>query len=86
MRTPLYTVEHFFYCVCVCVISSTPKCLVCLGQLLDILDKHIVLDQVLPILHQIPSREPGVLMAILGMFTFPSCGVELKSFDVGVEW
>lgn len=42
------------------------KCLVCLGQLLDILDKHIVLDQILPILQQIPSREPGVLMALLG--------------------
>ena len=42
------------------------KCLVCIAQLLDILDKHIILDQIMPTLHQITSREPGVLMAILG--------------------
>ena len=42
------------------------KCLVSLAQMLDILDKHIVLDHILPVLHQIPSREPGVLMAMLG--------------------
>ena len=42
------------------------KCLVCLAQMLDILDKHIVLDHILPILEQIPNRQPGVLMAMLG--------------------
>ena len=42
------------------------KCLVSMGQMLDILDKHIVLDHILPILEQIPSREPGVLMGMLG--------------------
>ena len=52
------------------VLSSFPqlqiKCLVCLSQMLDILDKHIVLDHILPILEQIPTKEPGVLMAVLG--------------------
>jgi len=48
------------------LIQLQVKCLVCIGQLLDILDKHIVLDQILPTLHQITSREPGVLMAMLG--------------------
>ena len=37
-----------------------------MGQILDILDKHIVLDHILPVLEQIPSREPGVLMGMLG--------------------
>jgi len=39
-----------------------------MGQMLDILDKHIVLDHILPILEQIPSREPGVLMGMLGIY------------------
>ena len=42
------------------------KCLVAVGKMLDSLDKHIVHDHILPLLQQIPSREPGVLMAILG--------------------
>lgn len=43
------------------------NCLVCLGKLLEHLDKWLVLDEVLPFLPQIPSREPAVLMGILGM-------------------
>lgn len=42
------------------------NCLVCLGKLLEHLDKWLVLDEVLPFLPQIPSREPAVLMGILG--------------------
>ncbi len=53
-------------CFCLSV-QLRVKCLVSLAQMLDILDKHIVLDHILPILHQIPSREPGVLMAVLGV-------------------
>ena len=45
------------------------KCLVCIGKMLDILDKHIVLDVVIPTLESIPLRDPGVLMAILGRYT-----------------
>ena len=45
------------------------NCLVCVGKLLEHLDKWLVLDEVLPFLPQIPSREPAVLMGILGEFT-----------------
>ncbi|XP_067855366.1 SCY1-like protein 2 isoform X2 [Heptranchias perlo] len=42
--------------------------LVCLGKLLEYLDKWFVLDEILPFLQQIPSREPAVLMGILGIY------------------
>ena len=42
------------------------KCLVTVGQMLEVLDKHIVMEQILPTTVQIRSREPGVLMGILG--------------------
>lgn len=44
------------------------NCLVCLGKLLEHLDKWLVLDEILPFLPQIPSKEPAVLMGILGNF------------------
>lgn len=40
--------------------------LVCLGKILEYLDKWFVLDEILPFLQQIPSKEPAVLMGILG--------------------
>ncbi|KAL8221735.1 UNVERIFIED_CONTAM: SCY1-like protein 2, partial [Gekko kuhli] len=39
--------------------------LVCLGKILEYLDKWFVLDDILPFLQQIPSKEPAVLMGIL---------------------
>uniref|UniRef100_UPI00358F0628 SCY1-like protein 2 n=1 Tax=Myxine glutinosa TaxID=7769 RepID=UPI00358F0628 len=42
--------------------------LVCMGKLLQHLDKWFVLDEVLPFLQLIPSKEPAVLMAILGIY------------------
>ncbi|VDO72089.1 unnamed protein product [Schistosoma mattheei] len=45
------------------------NCLLCIGKLLDHLDKWIVMDDILPFLQQIKSREPTVLIAILGKFT-----------------
>ncbi|XP_054844268.1 SCY1-like protein 2 [Eublepharis macularius] len=42
--------------------------LVCLGKILEYLDKWFVLDDILPFLQQIPSREPAVLMGILGIY------------------
>ncbi|KAK6640752.1 hypothetical protein RUM44_012449 [Polyplax serrata] len=42
--------------------------LVCIGKLLDSLDKWLVLDEILPFLQEIPSREPPVLMGILGIY------------------
>lgn len=44
------------------------NCLVCVGKLLEHLDKWLVMDEVLPFLPQIPSREPAVLMGILGIY------------------
>jgi SCY1-like protein 2 len=49
-------------------VSLRVKCLVAVGKMLDSLDKHIVHDHILPLLQQIPSREPAVLMAILGIY------------------
>ncbi|KAG8237746.1 hypothetical protein J437_LFUL014289 [Ladona fulva] len=43
------------------------NCLVCIGRLLEHLDKWLVLDEVLPFLPEIPSREPAVLMGILAL-------------------
>uniref|UniRef100_A0A3P8VA10 SCY1 like pseudokinase 2 n=1 Tax=Cynoglossus semilaevis TaxID=244447 RepID=A0A3P8VA10_CYNSE len=42
--------------------------LVCLGKILEYLDKWYVLDEILPFLQQIPSKEPAVLMGILGIY------------------
>lgn len=44
--------------------------LVCLGKILEYLDKWFVLDDILPFLQQIPSKEPAVLMGILGNYYF----------------
>lgn len=46
--------------------------LVCLGKILEYLDKWFVIDEILPFLQQIPSREPAVLMGILGKQTVVS--------------
>ena len=40
----------------------------CIGKLLDNVDKWLVLDDILPMLPQIPSRDPAVIMAILGVY------------------
>lgn len=48
--------------------------LVCLGKMLEHLDKYAVLDDIIPLMHQIPSREPPTLMAILGRLTNQSEG------------
>ena len=48
------------------LLSVRVNCLICLGKILEHLDKWLVLDEVLPILPQIPSREPAVIMASIG--------------------
>lgn len=55
-------------CINTPYISVRVNCLVCIGKLLDNLDKWLVLDEVLPFLPQIPTREPAVLMGILGIY------------------
>lgn len=43
--------------------------------MMDILDKHIILNQVMPCVYQMDNNEPGVLMAILGNDHVKKCGV-----------
>lgn len=42
--------------------------LICLGKLLEYFDKWFALDEIIPFLTQIPSRDPAVLMAVIGIF------------------
>ncbi|XP_035674782.1 SCY1-like protein 2 [Branchiostoma floridae] len=49
-------------------LSVRVNCLVCLGKMLESLDKWFVLDEILPMLQEIPSREPAVLMGMLGIY------------------
>ena len=55
-------------CLSTSSLSVRVNCLLCVGRLLEHLDKWLVLDEVLPFLPQIPSREPAVLMGILGIY------------------
>lgn len=55
-------------CLSTSGLSVRVNCLLCIGRLLEHLDKWLVLDEVLPFLPQIPSREPAVLMGILGIY------------------
>ncbi len=48
------------------LLSVRVNCLICLGKILEHLDKWLVLDEVLPIMAQIPSKEPAVIMASIG--------------------
>lgn len=50
------------------LLSVRVNCLICLGKILENLDKWLVIDEVLPLVMQVPSREPAVLMASVGMF------------------
>ena len=53
--------------------------MVCIGKLLENLEKWIVLDDVLPILEKINIRDSAVLMAMLGIYkivlTHPKLGI-----------
>jgi SCY1-like protein 2 len=42
--------------------------LVCIGKLLPLLDRNIVHESLLPMLDRVQNREPGVLMALLGIY------------------
>lgn len=55
-------------CLSTSTLSVRINCLLCIGKLLEYMDKWTVLDDVLPLLPQIPSREPAVLMSILGIY------------------
>lgn len=53
-------------CITTQSIPVKVKCLICLGHLLEVFDKWFVLDEVIPFLIQVPSRDPAVLMGIIG--------------------
>uniref|UniRef100_A0A023GBJ2 Putative scy1-like protein 2 n=1 Tax=Amblyomma triste TaxID=251400 RepID=A0A023GBJ2_AMBTT len=55
-------------CLQTSFLSVRVNCLVCLGKLLEHLDKWLVLDEILPVLPEIRSKEPAVLMGILGIY------------------
>lgn len=42
------------------------NCLVCMGKILEHLDRWLVMDDVFPFLETVPSREAPVIMAIAG--------------------
>ena len=42
------------------------NCLVCLGKIMEFLDKFLVIDEIFPLLLEIPTREPAICMAMLG--------------------
>ena len=55
-------------CITTTLLSVRVNCLICIGKLLTNLDKWLVIDEILPMLQQIPSREPAVVMGIIGEF------------------
>lgn len=54
------------WCHTLCRLQIRVNSLVCIGRILEHMDKWMVQEQIIPVLHQVPSREAGVLMAILG--------------------
>lgn len=54
-------------CLATTVLKVRVNCLLCLGKLMNQMDKWFVLDEILPFLREIPTREPAVLMSILGI-------------------
>lgn len=60
-------------------------CLLCLAQLLDQLDKWLVMDELLPFLPQLQphaARDPATLMAILGIYKL---AMQHKKLGIGKE-
>ncbi|KAK6184566.1 hypothetical protein SNE40_007015 [Patella caerulea] len=55
-------------CLTTSVLAVRVNCLLCLGQMLEYMDKWFVLDEILPLLPKIPTKEPAVLMSILGIY------------------
>jgi SCY1-like protein 2 len=49
-------------------LSVRVNSLVCLGKMTAVMDKWLVQDLLMPFLERVPAREPGVLMAMLGIF------------------
>ncbi|XP_017482610.1 PREDICTED: SCY1-like protein 2 [Rhagoletis zephyria] len=58
-------------------VSVKVNCLISIGKLLEDLDKWLVLDEILPFLHQIQSREPAIIMAIIGIYKIAMTNTKL---------
>lgn len=54
--------------MCLTTANSSIKVnsLLCVGKLLEYFDKWFALDEIIPFLTQIPSRDPAVMMAMIG--------------------
>lgn len=48
------------------LLSVRVNCLLCLGRILESMDKWLVLDHVLTLVMQMPSKEPAVIMSSVG--------------------
>ena len=56
--------------------------LICIGKLLPHLDKWLVMDEILPLLQQVPSKEPAVIMASIGKWY--NTVWEIQSFTLSI--
>uniref|UniRef100_A0A1I7ZPE8 SCY1-like protein 2 n=1 Tax=Steinernema glaseri TaxID=37863 RepID=A0A1I7ZPE8_9BILA len=54
------------------VLSVKVQTLVCLGKLMPSLEQWMITEQIIPTLPKISSKEPGILMAILGIYKLAS--------------
>ncbi|PAV65214.1 hypothetical protein WR25_14537 [Diploscapter pachys] len=68
MQQGVFVAFHAINCISMPKITIRIQALVCLGKLLPNLEAWMVTEQVLPTLPKINSKEPGVLMAILGIY------------------
>ncbi|VDO01747.1 unnamed protein product [Rodentolepis nana] len=50
------------------LVNTRLEILVCMGKLLEFLDKWSVMDDVLPFLSEIRSREPRIIVAVLAIY------------------
>ena len=55
-------------CMTTTLLSVRVNSLICVGKLLDYMDKWQVIDDVLSWMSAIPSKEPAVIMAIVGIY------------------
>ena len=54
-------------CLSTSYLSVRVNCLVCVGKLLEHLDKWLIVDEIFPFLVQVPSKEAPVIMATVGI-------------------
>lgn len=66
-------------CIQTASLSIKVNCLLCIGKIIEHLDKWLVIDEIISFLPEINSKEPAVLMAVVGIyqlaFTHPKLGL-----------